>query len=49
MFASQTNTVDKVRNKIDIMMQDTASWLDNFASDNRENDKASANGYLELG
>ncbi len=49
MFASQTNTVDKVRNKIDIMMQDTASWLDNFASDTRENDKASANGYLELG
>jgi len=48
-FASQENTVDQVQSKIDIMMQDTASWLDNFASNKRVTDKASANGYLQLG
>ena len=47
--ATQKNTVDTVQNKVDIMMQDTASWLDSFASNKRVNDKASANGYLQLG
>jgi len=49
VFASQKNTVDTVQKKVDIMMQDTASWLDSFASNKRVNDKASANGYLQLG
>ncbi|MCP4412723.1 MAG: hypothetical protein GY808_09190 [Gammaproteobacteria bacterium] len=49
VFASPTNTIDKLQNKIDIMMQDTASWLDSFVSNNTVNEKASANGYLELG
>ena len=47
--ATEKNTVDTVQNKVDIMMQDTASWLDSFASNKRVNDKASANGYLQLG
>jgi hypothetical protein len=47
--AAEKNTVDTVQNKVDIMMQDTASWLDSFASNKRVNDKASANGYLQLG
>ena len=47
--ASTTNTVDTVQQKVDIMMQDTASWLDSLASNKRVNDKASANGYLQLG
>ncbi|PAJ74021.1 hypothetical protein CJF42_12795 [Pseudoalteromonas sp. NBT06-2] len=49
VFATQKNTIDIVQNKIDLMMQDTASWLDSFASSKKINDKASANGYLQLG
>jgi len=43
-------TSDILQNKINIMMQETASWLDNIASDtNSTKDVASANGYLQMG
>lgn len=43
-------TSDILQDKINIMMQETASWLDNIAADNNSiKDVASANGYLQMG
>lgn len=43
-------TSDILQNEINIMMQETASWLDNIAADNNSiKDVASANGYLQMG
>jgi hypothetical protein len=41
---------DVLQNKINLMMQDTASWLDNLGEDNNSTKGgASASGYLQLG
>jgi hypothetical protein len=43
-------TSDILQDKINIMMQETASWLDSIAADNNSiKDVASANGYLQMG
>ncbi|SFD04968.1 hypothetical protein [Pseudoalteromonas denitrificans] len=45
----QKSTVEILHSNINMMMQDTASWLDNLAGNDNENKVASANGYLLLG
>lgn len=43
-------TSDILQNEINIMMQETASWLDNIVADNNSTKGvASANGYLQMG
>lgn len=41
---------DVLQNQMNMMMQDTASWLDNIGADSQSTDsEASATGYLQLG
>ena len=41
--------IEYLQGNLNVMMQDTALWLDSFAGEDKSKKTASANGYLQLG